>query len=177
MKRIPYFIIASLIVLFTAACSSEKAKEEAAEEAAEELVENLLEKASEGVDIDIDEDNSSITIEGADGTEVSINAGKELPANFPDDVYLVKGEIESTLKTESDQGDSFTVAIIPEKSFKEIVAEIKKEMISKGWTSTMNMNMGTEAMQMYMKGENSVTVTISNEDGKTLAGYMVTIMK
>ena len=41
----------------------------------------------------------------------------------------------------------------------------------------MNMNTGDEAMQMYMKGESSVTVTITKEDGKVVAGYMVTSAK
>lgn len=180
MKRIPYFIIASLIIIFTTACSSEKAKEEAAEEAVEELAENLLNKTGEGnVDIDIDQDgeNAKMTIEGPDGQEITVDAGKEIPADFPEDVYLVKGEIESAGKMDSEEGGIYTVAIIPEKSFKEVVAEIKKEMTSKGWTSTMNMNMGDEAMQMYMKGESSVTVTITKEDGKTVAGYMVTSSK
>jgi hypothetical protein len=178
MKKTPYFLIALIFLILTAACSDEEKEKEAKEEAAEEFVEKLIETAADNdIKIDIDEDNAELTVEGPEGTEFSLKSeGNEIPDNFPDDVYIVKGEIESAGSMSSNEGEVFTIGIIPEKSFKDIVALIKKEMLAKGWKSTMNMNMGDEAMQMYIKGENSATITVTKEDGKTMVGYMVTVV-
>ena len=181
MKKISVFALVSLLALFIFSCGSEKAKEEAAEEAAEEFVEGLLEKASgENINIDINEDGETaeMTIEGADGEKITIkNEGTEIPENFPDDVYLVKGEIESVGSMASGEGEIITVVINPKDGFNDVVAKIKKEMKENGWTSTMNMNMGKDAMLMYTKGENSVTITVNGKDDKVEAAYIVTTAK
>jgi len=182
MKKISLLLIFSTLLLFVFSCKSdEKAKEEAAEEMAEEFVENLLESASDaGVDIDIngDGETAELTIEGEDGTVVKFsNEGNEIPENFPDDVHLIKGEVESVGLVGSDEGEMITVIINPKDSFDDVVKEIKKEMESNGWKSTMNMNVDGEAMLMYMKGDNSATITVSGKEEKLQAAYMVTVAK
>jgi len=170
-----------LLSFFIFSCKSEEAKEEAAEEIAEEFVEGLLENASNGgVDIEINEDGETaeLTIEGEDGTVIKVtNDGNEIPENFPKDVHLVKGDIESAGTMGSDEGEVITVVILPKDSFKDVVAEIKKEMEANGWKSAMNMNMGGEAMFMYSKGENSATITVNGKNDKVEAAYMVTVVK
>ena len=181
MKKISLLLIISVLVLSIYSCKSEEeAKEDAAEEFAEELVEGLLESASDaGVNIDIDEDGETaeMTIEGEDGTVVKFSSeGNEIPDNFPEDVHLVKGEVESVGTVQAAEGEMITVVLNPKDSFNDVVNEIKKEMKSNGWKSSMNMNVDGEAMMMYAKGDNTVTVTVSGKD-KLQAAYMVTVAK
>lgn len=177
MKRISLLLIFSTLIFFVFSCKSD---EKAREEAAEDIVEGLLENASGGnVDIDVDEKEGTaeMTIEGEDGTKIKVSSGgKEIPENFPNDIFLVKGEIESAGTMASDEGELITVVINPENSFDDVTSEIKKEMKAKGWTSSMNMNMNGEAMMMYAKGDNSVTITVSGED-KIQAAYLATVAK
>lgn len=179
MKKISLFILASLFTVLFISCGNEKAEEEAAEEMAENLVEGLFEKATGGgIDIDINEDGEEVemTIGGEDGASITIkDGGKEIPENFPEDVYIVKGEIESAGSVNSGEGNLITVVIYPEDSFKDVVTNIKKEMKTNGWTSAMNMNMGGEAMQMYTKDKNSATITINGKDDKVEVAYLVTV--
>ena len=177
MKKLCVFVLASLFTMLIVSCGSEKTKEEAAEEFAESLLEN----ASGGnVDIDINEDGetSEMTIEGEDGQKITIKSeGNEIPENFPKDIYLVKGEIESSGSMSSGEGEIITVVINPKDGFKDVVAKIKKEMKANGWTSSMNMNMESEAVQMYTKGKNSATITVNGKNDKVEAAYMVTVSK
>ena len=176
MKNLSYLLFSLLFVMIISSCSSEEAKEEAAEE----FVENLLDKASDKVDIDINEEDgvAELTIGGEDGEKLTIkNEGTEIPDNFPEDVYIVKGEIESVGSMASGEGELITIMIYPEDGFDDVVKKIKKEMKATGWTSNMNMNMGGEAMLMYTKGENSATITVNGKDKKVEAAYMVTVAK
>lgn len=175
MKKLSVFVLASLFIIGIASCGSEKTEEEIAEK----LAENLLENATGGnIDIDINEDGETaeFTIEGEDGEKITIKSeGTEIPGNFPSDVYLVKGEIETVGSMASGEGEMITVVINPKDGFNDVVTKIKKEMKANGWTSTMNMNMGGEAMLMYTKGENSATITVTTNDNKVEAAYMVTV--
>ncbi|MCF6366553.1 MAG: hypothetical protein L3J35_10170 [Bacteroidales bacterium] len=177
MKKFSVIILAVLF-MFILSCNND---EKAAEEAAENLIEGLTEYATNSdIDIDINEDgdNGEITISGEDGTEVTIkNEGNEIPEDFPKDVFLVKGEIESAGSISSGEGNIITVVINPEADFKDVVSEITKEMKANGWTSAMNMNMGGEALQMYSKDDNSATVTINKNGEKVEVSYLVTVAK
>ncbi len=177
MKKMSTIILAGLF-LFMMSCNND---EEGAEEAAENLVEGLFENATGGdIDINVDKDGESVemTIGGEEGVEISINEeGKEIPDNLPKGVYLIKGDIESVVSMDSGEGEIITIVIFSEDSFKDVVSEITKEMKANGWKSTMNMNMGGEAMQMYSKDKNSVTITINGKEEKVEVAYIVTVAK
>jgi len=148
----------------------------------EKNTENAIETITSGdVDIEINEDKETgkMTIEGEDGKSVTIEAsGKEVPENFPDDIFLVKGDIESAGSMASGEMEIITVVIFPQSGFDDVIQKIKKEMKSKGWKSAMNMNMGDQAILNYTKEKNNVAITISkDEDGKVEVGYMATIEK
>lgn len=177
MKKISVIILATLFI-FMMSCNND---EKAAKEAAENIVEGLFENATgSDVDIDINEDgeNVEMTIGGEDGIEISINdTGTDVPENFPDDVYLIDGEIESAISMNAGKSDIVTVVVFSEDDYKDIVSKITKEMGSNGWTSGMNMNIGKEAMRMYTKGDNSVTITINGKEKKVEITYIVTVAK
>ena len=177
MKKISVIILAGLF-LFMMSCNSD---EKAAEEAAESLIEGLFENATGGeINIDVNDDGETVemTLGGEDGIEISINdEGTDIPENFPEDVYLIKGEVESAVGMNSGEGEIITIVLHPDGKFKAVVSEITKEMKSNGWTSAMNMNMGGEAMQMYTKGENNATITINGKEEKVEVAYIVTVAK
>ena len=177
MKKISVIILAGLF-LFMMSCNND---EKAAEEAAENLIEGLFENATGGnIDIDVNDDGETVemTLGGENGIEISINdEGTEIPENLPEDVYLIKGEIESAISMNSGEGEIITIVLHPEGDFKTVVSKITKEMKSKGWTSAMNMNIGGEAMQMYTKDKNSTTITINGKEEKVEVAYIVTVAK
>jgi hypothetical protein len=186
MKKTNLLVILSLLLLFVYSCKSEEeakkeTSEEFAEEFAEEFTENLIESVSDaGIEIDINEDGETaeISIEGEDGTVFKVsNEGKDIPENFPKDVYLVKGDIESVGTMGAAEGEMISVVINPKASYDDVIAKIKKEMKSNGWTNSMSMNVDGEAMLMYAKGNNSATITVNGKEDPIQVAYLVTALK
>ncbi len=201
MKNLSIIILALATILFSS-CFSEEKQEETGKKIAEGIFEKILEKAAAedgkniDVDIDLDKamdgggmtitdengkeikitgDDGELKISGEDGEEVTFSGNtKEIPDNFPKDVYLVKGEIESVGNMNSKKGSMITVVIKPENSKEDVISKIKNEMKSNGWKSEMDMNMGGEAMFIYKKDKNSATITINGKDKDLKAAYMVT---
>jgi len=179
MKKISVIISAALFT-FVMSCNND---EKAAEEAAENLIENIVKNVSDAdIDIDVDinqeEENGEITISGEDGTEISIkNEGSEIPENFPEDIYLIKGEIESAVSMNAGESDIVTIVIFSEDNYKDIVSDITKGMESNNWAIVLNMNIGKEAMRQYTKDDNSVTITINGKEEKVEITYIATVAK
>lgn len=184
--------------------NDEKTSEEKGKKFAENLIEGLIEHAAKedgkDVDVNIDLDNldkdggvmsikdedgkevnisaedGKLTVKGEDGEEVVFSGNeKEIPKSIPSDVYIVEGEVESAGTVKSKDGELLTFSIKSKDSFDDVIAEISKEMKSKGWKSSMNMNMGGESMQMFTKDDNSATITSKKKDEYAEVAYMVTV--
>jgi len=122
--------------------------------------------------------SSYAQVEKNNDEEISFSTDeKKILLDFPDDVYLVKGKVESVGSMTSDEGKILTITILSEKVFKEIVSTLKYKMVSNGWENTMEMNMEKEALLMYSKNNNSTTITVALADNKTQISYFVTVVK
>lgn len=179
MKTIKTILSFAIIVFFTTSCGNND--ESISEKASEKLSEKIIENATGNkVDIDVDKDGDkgSLTIKGDNGEEITISSeGKDIPDNFPSDIYLIDGEIVSVGTVNSTDGDIITVVKSTDASLEDTGSKITKEMKAEGWKSEMNMTTADGGMQMYSKDDNSVTVTLGKEDGKTQVNYMVTVSK
>lgn len=175
MKKLRVFVAGLLFISFLG-CGSGKSDEEKAEDITESILEAIT---GEDVDIEIDKDGEkgSITIKGKDGEVTFSSNEKELPDNFPSDVYVVKGEIQGVGIISSDNGEVVTFEVKTDKNFSKVKEAIQKEMKSNGWKNTMTMGAGEESMQMYTKDEKSTTITVTKENDGTVVAYMVIYKK
>jgi len=172
MRKINYFIMSGLLILGLSACNAKETKENAKEKMAESILENLT---GNKVNIETEGEDGKITITGENGEEVTFGSNeKELPKDFPSDVYVVDGEIEAVgLMTTSD-GKIVTFGINSTDDFTDIKESVLKEMKSKGWENTMTMGAGEESVQMYTKEDMCATVTLSKKEEQVKVAYMVT---
>lgn len=151
------------------------------EKAAEKLTEKIIENATgEEVDLEINEDGeaSKMTIKGQDGEEITIsNNEKEIPAEFPKDLFVPKGEIETSGAISGADGLMITLTMIAEGTFDEVKTKIKEELKSAGWESTSDMGVDDSIMMNFGKDGSSATITVNSEDGVVDVGYIVNVVK
>ena len=175
MRKINYFIMSGLLILGLSACNAKETKEKAKEKMAESILENLT---GNKVDIETEGEDGKMTIKGENGEEVTFGSNeKELPDDFPSDVYVVDGEIEAVGLMTSNDGKIVTFGVNSTDDFTDIKEGVLKEMKSKGWENTMTMGAGEESVQMYTKDDMSATVTISKKEDQVKVAYMVTYKK
>lgn len=177
MRTLHLISIFAFFMFFITSCGSndEKLSEKTSEKIAEKMIENAT---GNKVDLDVDKngDKGSITIKGDNGEEMTISSnGKEIPENFPSDIYMIDGEIVSVGSVNTGEGNIITVVKNVDNDIEKVVQKILKEMKANGWKSEMNMTTSEGSMQMYSKNDNSVTVTIGKDNEQTQVSYMVTV--
>jgi hypothetical protein len=179
MKTISFIISLSVIVLFTFSCGNNENKEKSSEELAEKFVENIVNKTTDNkIDLEINEngETAEMTIEGENGESVTFNVNsKEVPKNFPKDIYIVDGEIETSGTVKTGKGELLSLIIIPKADFNTVSNEITKQMKAKGWNTDMNLNVEGSNMYRFTKAENSATINVTTDGGKTTVSYSVTV--
>ena len=132
------------------------------------LVENKMERDLQkqlGGDVDIDMDNGEINIQTEDG---SFQAGGnvKIPEDFPEDVYVVEGELISAMKNVVGVGTQ--VMISTDKSISEVAELYNGKLVEEDWDIQVSMNLGEGAMLSAVKGERQVSVSVNEgEDSKT----------
>ncbi|MCF6360467.1 MAG: hypothetical protein L3J29_06860 [Cyclobacteriaceae bacterium] len=171
MKTVHFFMV-GLIIIGLQACGGESIKERAEEKVAEGILGSLT-----GTDIEIDSDgeDGKITIKGKDGEEFIFGGSEtELPDDFPSDVYVIDGEIESVGIIKTNEGSIVTFQMYLTDDLSNLVKDIKKGMESKGWESNMTMGSGNESTTVYSKGEANTMIIFSKQDEKVLVSYNVT---
>lgn len=143
--------------------------DKASEKDAEQILEKAVEEAnSDSVDIDIDD--SAMTIENSDGTTVSINGG-ELPEGYPaDEVPVIDGKV--ALATTS-EGEGYLIAIETERSPQDALAEAVAALEGAGLAA--DDSMAAPDMAMLSDDTYTVMVTSADESGKTLVTYIVSV--
>ncbi len=125
--------------------------------ATEKMLEGSLED-SLGQDVDVDFDKGAVKIEGEDGSTFEVNeSGVSLPADFPEDVYVVEGTIISAMKNVMGQGHQITIS--NKKSVTEIKAEYEEELVKEGWE--VNQSIATGGMVMLGATKDGRNVSIS----------------
>lgn len=175
MRKISYFVMTAFLILGLNACSSKDVKEKANEKIAESVLKNITGK---DVDIETNGKDGKVTIKGKNGEEVTFGSNeKELPDDFPSDVYVVDGKMEAVGLMTNKDGKIVTFGVNSTDAFTDIKEGVLKEMKSKGWENTMTMSEGGESVQMYKKDDMSATITISKKGDKVQVAYMVTYKK
>ncbi len=177
MKTIKLSAVILSFGLFIFGCGNNE--EEISKKTSEILAEKIIENST-GADIDINQDGEqgSITIKGEDGEEVTFSGGtKEMPDNFPDDIYVAEGEIISSGSIKSGEGEVITLVIGTDSKIEDLISKVRDEMKSKGWKEGMNMTTGEGGLVVFSKNDNSLTVTFAIEDNQAQAAYMVTVQE
>jgi len=117
--------------------------------------------------------NANITVsQGTNTVTVNTNAGSfqagqkvSLPSDFPSDVYLTEGTLQSALKI--DQDNSFTVNLQSDKTVAEVKAEYEEQLPADGWTITSTTELPVGTSVVADKGNRNTSVIISDSSGTT----------
>ena len=165
----------SLAMLLLAGCGN--VAEEVAERVAEEAIE-----AETGVEVDIEDDGSSITITGEDGEEITIEGGDSasVPDAYPDDFPLYDGDIVGSSSIGTGEGSMVTVTVETDDDLDDIKAFLEDGFADDGWTiafqSEMTESGVTNVNYMLTKGvdgERNATVSIVIDDAVTTVTHTV----
>ena len=107
-----------------------------------------------------------MTFSGGGENKVEMKTGKnvELPSDFPDDVPVYP---DATLVASMATPEGMMVSSQSTADLDDVLAFYKKELASEGWTIEAEMNMGPQRMISFSKGDRSVMVTASNDEGQT----------
>lgn len=133
----------------------------ACKSAADKTVESAIESTT-GTDVDVDSSQNRVAV-NVNGTSWETGDQVSLPANFPDDIYVVEGTLKVAIANDAMQG--FTVSLETTKSVSDVKALYTKELADDGWTITGTVDIQGSASVMATKAKRSTTVTIgANED-------------
>lgn len=141
----------------------------------EELAERMLEKAADGsVGVDIDDEASSMTITGDDGSVVF--SSSELPDDFPDNVPLIEGNVLAAASSSVEGGSGWSVSMQTDRPASEVTDEAKRLFDDAGYAEDES---GTviigETTIMTLSGNGwqvSVSIAESESEG-TVVQYVV----
>jgi hypothetical protein len=134
--------------------------------ASEKVSEKLLEKSlrsSGAKNADVDLAKGKMTVKTAEGeTEMSFAESASLPADFPKDVFVLKGaKIQMAMK--SPQG--FMVQMKSELPMGKIAESYSAEMKAQGWAQEASTDMGEMSSRSFKKEKRQVVVIVSTSDG------------
>lgn len=161
-----------LLLLGTSACGADEVAERAAESAVEKAIEDAA--ASEGVDVDIDAEGGSVSIESSDGTFTS--GMGSLPQGFPEDIPVADGEILQGASSEGNGTTGWVVTIAVDQPGDEAIAEAGAALEGAGYTEGDN-SMAMEGLQyvQYVGSEWEIILGATDDgQGGTLLSYTVT---
>jgi len=156
-----------LLAIFTLAGCGKSALQKATEKTAEKIIE---EQSGGNANVDINEGN--VKIESEQG-KVEIGENAELPADFPEDVYVIDGKI---VMANSDKvSGSLSVSLETDKSTEEASSIYQEKLKAEGWNITNIMNLSGLSNISAEKDNRNVSVIIGESNGKT--SINITIMK
>lgn len=139
----------------------EKGIERAIEEGAKDSGENLPK------DLKVDVGNQGFVVKDeATGEEFSVKAGNQIPENFPKDIPIFS---PSTVVSTMIMGGMEMVTLETSASLDEASAFYKSKLPEAGWQNPFSgaFAQGTYSA-LYQKEDRQLTVSISNESGKTM---------
>lgn len=153
----------TLLTLVGAGCGKK-----AADDAAETAAENAIENATNG-QADVDLGTNSIKV-NTSNSSFQVGSNVTLPANFPEDVYVVDGTLTSAIT--GAETSSFTLTIKTTKSVSEVQSLYKQQLAAEGWSLPVDVTYADSAAVGGQKGNRSVSVTIANDtqNGGTVVG-------
>jgi hypothetical protein len=133
----------------------------ACKSAADKTVESAIESTT-GTDVDVDSSQNRVAV-NVNGTSWETGDQVSLPANFPEDIYVVEGTLKVAIANDAVGG--FTVSLETGTSVSDVKALYLKEFAADGWTITGSVDIQGSSSVMATKAKRSTTVTIgANED-------------
>ena len=154
MKKI---LLVGVIILLAVTLSGCK---NTAEKTAESIIES-----STGGEVEVDIDNESMIININDGSLV-VGEGVGLPSTFPDDVYVIDGEIISSMTI--DNNSTYQVQIDTTESYTDAVAMYDEKLQADGWSIISTLEISDGADIMAEKDDRYTTVSIATSEGITV---------
>lgn len=130
---------------------------------AEKTVERAIEKNIDS-QANVDLADNQVTIETEQGTYQG-GENLSLPANFPDDIYILDGKIVAAMSLAEKEG--YSVSILTDQSVSKVKNKYESELKASGWTINLQMDYGDSAMVSAKKADRTVTVSISNDNEGT----------
>ncbi len=130
---------------------------------AEKTTEKIIEK-NVGSEANVDLNNNQLTIE----TEQSVyQTGEQvsLPDGFPDDVYVIDGNIVAAMAMTEDQG--YSVSVVTNKSVSEVKSEYEEKLKAADWNINLRMDYGESATLSATKANRTVSVSATASSGGT----------
>lgn len=163
---------ALLLLLGATACGADDVADQAAESAVERAIEDAA--SSEGVDVDVDTEDGSVTIESSDGTFTS--GMGSLPQGFPEDIPVVEGEILQGASSEGNGTTGWVVSVAVDQSPDQAIAEAAAALEGAGYTEGDNSaSMEGLSYVQYVGSEWEIILgAADNGEGGTLLSYTVT---
>jgi len=163
---------ALLLLLGASACGADEVAERAAESAVERAIEDAA--SSEGVDVDIDSEDGSVSIESSDGTFTS--GMGNLPQGFPEDIPVADGEILQGASSDGNGTTGWFVTVTVDQPGDQALAEAGAALEDAGYSVGDN-SAGMEGLsyQQYVGSEWEIILgAADNGEGGTLLSYTVT---
>lgn len=159
MTRCPPMIAALALALVLSACGKSE------EKAAETLAEKALEaNAGQDVDVDIEDDGQTVTIQTEQGTLKQTSGDNvALPENFPTDITLPADYKVMSVMT---MGPVTSVVMEVPEAPSSVFADFKSGQAAQGWKETLSMQGADGSMLGFEKGDRSLLVNL----GKSEAG-------
>ena len=162
MTRCPPFIAVLALALVLSACGKSE------EKAAETLAEQALEANSgQDVDVDIEDDGQTVTIQTEEGTlKQSSGDNVALPSDFPTDISL---PAEYKVMSVMTMGPVTSVVMEVPESPSDLFASFKSGQSGQGWKETLSMQGADGSMLGFEKEDRSLLVNLGrSEDGGTM---------
>ncbi|MDD5040227.1 MAG: hypothetical protein PHY34_03690 [Patescibacteria group bacterium] len=139
----------------------------------EKAAEKAIEKATNS-QVDIDADNDRVTI-NTNGGSYQAGEGVSVPDGFPEDVYVVDGNVTAAFTYEVDK--NYSISIESTKSVNELKTLYEQKLADDGWTITMSYAAEGSVTLAATKGENrSVSVGLNNNEDANGAIVVITTM-
>lgn len=158
-KKTLYIIIAVVVVLGLAGAASSFLFKKGAEKVSEKIIEDSI-----GGDADIDLNDGSYSV-NVNGGSFQVGDDVEIPESFPEDIYVISGDVKYALATTETSG--YTVTVETTKSPAEVNTIYDREIRADDWTISGTSNYSGTYSIMGQKGDRYLSVTASETDGKT----------
>ncbi len=157
MRNVSFLIVSPLLgaALVLSGCGK------AGDKASETLIEQSLRSSgAKGAKVDLSKGKMTVkTEEGV--TELSTGEAVSLPADFPKDVYVLKGaKIQMAMKTP--QG--FMIQMKSDQGMSKIAEAYGAEMKAQGWTQETAADMGEMRSRSFKKEKRQAVVMVSKSD-------------
>ena len=168
MKQVAVVVLGVIVCSAVLVSGCGRAKKSMSEKLSEKIAEKAIAmniKDSEGKDAKVDIKDGKMTIKTKDGeTSFASGDGASVPADFPKDVYVVKGaKIQMSMKTP----DGYALSMKVDEAAAKLAATFEAEMKAQGWNQEASFDMGEARSLSYKKGERQVAIVMSKSDKAT----------